>query len=192
MRLSRFRQTKRATIHTRLSNINQITNLHDHQSSTLNSTMAQPIPLKLPARDPRAGLFARVENAPMEHAEALLSAYEVLHGLHERGVLELARGALGSSDNVLEIFVQAANTPEAIRGIRNLMILAKVLGSIEPELLEGLARALPEAIALTKAKESRTPGFWGILKEFANKNSRRGLFLFGSILEAFGRNLPHK
>src|SRR5437867_13244238 len=117
--------------------------------------MAQPIPLKLPARDPRAELHVRLENAPLQHAEALLSAYEVLQGLHDRGALELLRGGLGSSDRVLDILVEAANAPEAVRGIRNIIILAKILGTIEPDLMEGLARSLPEAIALTKAHESR-------------------------------------
>jgi len=152
--------------------------------------MAQPIPLQLLARDPRAEIQARLQNAPLEHAEALLAGYEVLERLHDRGVLELLRGALGSSDKVIEIVVDAANAPEAIRGLRNLIVLARILGTIEPELVEGLARSLPEAIAFTKAHQTRPPGFWGLLKEFTSKNSRRGLFLFGSILEAFGRNLP--
>jgi len=152
--------------------------------------MAQPIHLELPAHDLRTELMARVQNAPAKHAEALLSAYEVLQGLHNRGVLELMRGAIGSSDKVLQIIVEGANAPEAIRGIRNLTILARVLGSIEPELLKGFARLLPEAGTLLKAHESRPPGFWRLLKQFTGKNSRRGLFFFGSILEAFGRNLP--
>jgi uncharacterized protein YjgD (DUF1641 family) len=152
--------------------------------------MSQPIPLNLPARDPRAELQARLQNAPLEHAEALLSAYEVLQGLHDRGVFELLRGALGSSDKVIEIVVQAAKSPESIRGIRNLIILAKILGTIEPELVEGFARSLPEAIALTKAHEAKPPGFWGVLKKFRNRNFRRGLVLVNFMLEAFGRNLP--
>ena len=143
----------------------------------------------LPARDPRAELQARLQNAPLEHAEALLSAYEVLQGLHDRGVLDLFRGALGS-DRVLEIVVDATKTPESIRGIRNMIILAKIFGTIDPELVEAFARSLPEAIALTKARKSRPPGFWGILKKFRNRNFRRGLVLVNSMLEAFGRNLP--
>jgi uncharacterized protein YjgD (DUF1641 family) len=152
--------------------------------------MAQPIPLELPMRDPRAELQSRLQTAPVEHAEALLAAYEVLQGLHDRGVLELLRGTLGSGDKLLEIVVEAAKTPESIRGIRNLIILARILGTIDPELVEGFARSLPEAIALTKAYESKPPGFWGILKKFRNRNFRRGLVLVNSMLEAFGRNLP--
>src|SRR5271155_5553269 len=77
--------------------------------------MANPIPLELPRPDPRLALQARLENAPAAHAEALLAAYEVLQGLHDRGVLDLMRGALGSGDKVLEIGVTAAQSPASIR-----------------------------------------------------------------------------
>jgi uncharacterized protein YjgD (DUF1641 family) len=152
--------------------------------------MAKPIPLELPARDPRAELQVRLQNAPAEHAAALLSAYEVLQGLHDRGALELLRGALGSSDQVLDIIVEAAKTPDSIRGIRNLIILAKILGEVDPRLIEGFARSVPEALAETKACDPKPPGFWRILKQFGNRDFRRGLVLINSMLEAFGRNLP--
>jgi len=154
--------------------------------------MAEPIPLTLPARDPRAELQARLQNAPLDHAEALLSAYEILQGLHDRGVFEVLRGALGSSDKVLELLVEAARSQESIRGIRNFLVLTRTLGAMEPALVEGFARSLPEAIALTKAYHDKPPGFWGILKQFRNPNFRRGLVLVNSMLEAFGRNLPAK
>jgi uncharacterized protein YjgD (DUF1641 family) len=152
--------------------------------------MAQPVPLTLPARDPRAELQQRLQNAPLEHAEALLSAYEVLQGLHDRGVFEVLRGALGSSDKVIEILVETAKSESAVRGLRNFIILTRTLGAVEPALVEGFARSLPEAIALTKAYEAKPPGFWRILRQFRNRNFRRGLVLINSMLEAFGRNLP--
>jgi uncharacterized protein YjgD (DUF1641 family) len=152
--------------------------------------MAEPISLALPARDPRQELQARLQNAPLDHAEALLAAYEVLQGLHERGVFDLLRGVLGSSDKVIEVLVDAVRTPESVRGIRNFIILTKTLGALEPALVEGFARSLPEAIRLTKSYEGRPPGFWRIFKQFRNPNFRRGLVLINSMLEAFGRNLP--
>jgi uncharacterized protein YjgD (DUF1641 family) len=154
--------------------------------------MAKPIPLELPTRDPRAELLTRLQNAPVEHAEALLAAYDVLQGLHDRGALELMRGALGSSDKVLEIIVEAAKTPESIRGIRNMIILSKILGTIEPELVEGFARSLPEGIAQMEACGSKPPGAWGLLKKFWNRDFRRGLVVINSMLQALGRNLPPK
>jgi uncharacterized protein YjgD (DUF1641 family) len=93
--------------------------------------MARPIPLELPARDPSEEIKARLRDAPAEHAEALLSAYEVLQQLHDRGALDLARGALSASDKLLEMVVDTARSPEGIRAIRNLLLLAKALGTIE-------------------------------------------------------------
>jgi hypothetical protein len=61
--------------------------------------MAQPIPLEIPPRNPRAELRSRLEQAPEEHAEAVLAAYEVLQELHNHGVLEIMRGALAASDD---------------------------------------------------------------------------------------------
>ena len=152
--------------------------------------MAQPIPLAIEPRDPRKELQARLQQAPLDHAEALLGAYEVLQGLHDRGVFEVLRGALGAKDTVVEFIVDAAKTPGAIRGTRNFLILAKAFASMEPSLVEGFVRSLPEAIALTKAHEKKPPGFWGLVKKFRNKDFRRGLVLVNSLLEAFGRNLP--
>src|SRR5271170_4869178 len=100
--------------------------------------MATPILLKLPPRDPREALHQRVENAPAEHAEALLAAYDILQALHDKGILDILKGGLNSGEKVLEIGVNAANTPEVICGIRNFMILTKLFGTLEPKLLEHL------------------------------------------------------
>ena len=128
--------------------------------------MAQPIALELPHRDPREELRARLENAPIEHAEAVLSGYELLQGLHDRGVLELLRAAVGSGDKLVETAVEAARTPEAIRGMRNVLILAKMMGSIEPELLKSFAGAFPEALNEASLQDAEPPSLWSLLKGF--------------------------
>ncbi len=151
--------------------------------------MARPIPLELPKRDPRQELHSRLEQAPVDHAEAVLDSFEVLQGLHNQGVLELLRGMLGGGGKILEIVVQATKTPEAVRGIRNLLIMTKVLGSIEPELLEKFAQAIPDAlVGMSKAELTEPLGFWGVLKIFGSKNLRRGLAVVNNLLEAWGRN----
>ncbi len=103
--------------------------------------MARPISLELPPRDPREELRKRLEEAPIEHAEALLDSYELLQQLHDHGVLELLRGALGASDKLIEAAVDAANSDESVRAIRNAIILGKMLGSINPEVLQCFAIA---------------------------------------------------
>lgn len=51
--------------------------------------MARPIPLHLAPRDSRDELNSRLQQAPLEHAEAVLAAYEVLQGLDRHRLLEV-------------------------------------------------------------------------------------------------------
>jgi len=151
--------------------------------------MAKPILLDIATSDPMERLRAQVQQAPVEHGEAVLAGFEVLQGLHDQGVLEVMRGLLGSGDKVLDMVVKATEAPEAIRGIRNLIVITKVLGAIEPELLEKFAQAVPAAlVAVAKAEQAEPPGLWGILNIFRSRNLRRGLAVVNNLLEAWGKN----
>jgi uncharacterized protein YjgD (DUF1641 family) len=154
--------------------------------------MAQPISLHLAPRDPREELNARLQQAPMDHAEAVLAAYEVLQGLHDRGVLELMRGTLGGSEKILEQVVAVASGPESIRATRNLLLLVTTLGEIEPALLSDLTRAIPKALVQANAEQRKPPGLFKLMSTFWNKDFRRGLAAFNDVLVAFGRNLIEK
>jgi uncharacterized protein YjgD (DUF1641 family) len=152
--------------------------------------MAQPIPLEIPPRNPRAELRSRLKQAPGEHAEAVLAAYEVLHELHDRGVLEIMRGALAARDEILEEVVDTARTPEAIRAIRNLLLWRQILGGIEPRWFKGIFPAIPEVTAHATAERDQPVGFFGLLRRLSSKDSLRGLAAAIDFLQAFGRHLP--
>ena len=149
--------------------------------------MAEPILLKLPPRDPREALYDRLKNAPHEHAEALLTVYDILQELHECRILELAKGALGSSEKVLGILVNVVNQPEMIRGLRNLISLANVADAIEPELLEALRPAVQEGLA--EATKAKPLGIWHLSKMLLSQESRRVLVLAASVLQSVGKRL---
>jgi len=149
--------------------------------------MSQPIRLEFPPRDARAELLTRLQNAPLQHAEALLSGYDLLQRLHDRGVLDLLRGGLGSSDKVLSIAVDAAKTPEAINATRNLLILSKVVFSLEPELLEDIAQAVPKSLA--QAKQQKPLGLWQLFKKMCSLDTRRTLSAMLGVVESFGKSL---
>jgi len=151
--------------------------------------MARPIPLEIPPRNPRAELRSRLEQAPEEHAEAVLAAYEVLQELHNRGVLEIMRGALAASDEILETVVDDVKTPEAIRAVRNLLFWRRILGSIEPEWFKGIFKAIPEGIAEATAEVEKPVGLFTLLRRLTTKDSRRGLAAAIDFLQAFGRHL---
>jgi uncharacterized protein YjgD (DUF1641 family) len=154
--------------------------------------MARPIPLHLTPRDPREELNSRLQQAPLEHAEAVLASYEVLQGLHDHGVLELMRGMLGGSEKILEQVVAVGSGAQSVRATRNLLLLTTVLGEIEPALLSDLTRAIPKALVQANAEEAKPPGLLKLMSTFWNKDFRRGLAAFNDLLVVFGRNLIEK
>jgi len=154
--------------------------------------MAQPIPFHPAPRDPREEINARLQQAPLDHGEAVLAAYEVLQGFHDRGVLELMRGTLGGSEKILEQVVAVGSGAQAIRATRNLLLLVTTLGEIEPALLSDLTRAIPKALVQANAEESKPPGLFKLMTTFWNKDFRRGLAAFNDLLVMFGRNLREK
>jgi uncharacterized protein YjgD (DUF1641 family) len=153
--------------------------------------MALPIRFEPLARDAREELHDRLNKAPLEHAEALLAGYELLQRLHERGVLDILNGALSAGDTLLDTVVEVAKTPQAIRTVRNLLLLSQVLGNIEPELLDVIVRSVPEGLAQVSAKRSETPGLFSLLQKFSSKDSRRAMGATAELLESVGKGLNH-
>jgi uncharacterized protein YjgD (DUF1641 family) len=130
-----------------------------------------------------------LEQAPIEHAEAVLAAFEVLQGLHDRGLLDLLRGALGAGDQLLETVVETARTPEGMRALRNLICLSRLLGSIEPERLQRLIQGIPDDLARATAEGERKIGLWTLFRRIRGRDALRGLAAVLDLLEGFGRRL---
>jgi uncharacterized protein YjgD (DUF1641 family) len=151
--------------------------------------MARPIPLELPARDPREELRKRLEQAPVQHAEALLDSYELLQQLHDHGVFELLRGALSASDKLIETAVDAAKSDESIRAIRNGMILGKALGAINPDVLQCIATAASQTLGCYEKPIIEPPGLFSLLSQFRHKELRRSVAFINRFLENLGSQI---
>lgn len=145
--------------------------------------MAQPIELKMPPRDPKQELMRRLEEAPTEYAAALLDGYDLLQELHEHGVFTLVRGALGATDKLVEAASAGANSEEAIRAMRNAIILGKMLGSIDPEVLQGTCVAVSQTFGNAKSVAYEPPSLFGLFTSFASRDLRRGMGLVNSLLK---------
>jgi uncharacterized protein YjgD (DUF1641 family) len=103
-------------------------------------------------------------------------------------VIRLLRGALASGDTILENIVSAANSEEGIRGLRNAIILGKMLGSINPDLLQGFAVAVSETLGCQKPMV-KPPGLVRLFAEFREPELRRSMALVNKFLETLGTEL---
>jgi uncharacterized protein YjgD (DUF1641 family) len=154
--------------------------------------MAQPIPLEAPGRDERRERAAQLAGAGTDHAEALLEAFELLEQLHQTRTLELLRGALGARDKLSVTVASAADSPQGVNAMRNLALLVKMLGSIDPQAMESYVGAVIGAAGSVRADEADPPGLLAILKQLRRREVRRALAFINRFLEQLGTGLGRR
>jgi uncharacterized protein YjgD (DUF1641 family) len=135
--------------------------------------MAQPIP------------FVAPERAGNSSQEAIHSALELLQLLHDRGTLSLLRGLVGAGDQVVDLLTSAINTPEAIRGIRNFLLLTKFFASIPPDVLDSLVQTAVAGAEREKAQ--RAPSLLHLLRRLNSEDCRHALAVTLDLVESVGK-----
>jgi uncharacterized protein YjgD (DUF1641 family) len=129
--------------------------------------------------DSREDLIRRVEQAPIEHAEAVLAAYDLLQRLHEKGLLDLLNGLLSAGDTVVNHVVDVVSSNELVTVLRIGLIFSNLLSSIDADALH--------AVVAGASKE--TPSFLALGKQAASKDARRGLATAVGLLNVLGAAL---
>ena len=150
--------------------------------------MANPIKFTPLPINPKLELQKRVDAAPIEHAEALLVAWDVLQSAHDKGLLDMLQGAIDAKDTITGKLAEYAKLPEGIAGIRNLLAAAKILTELDPETLDKLSRSMASA-AEQHQRESTPPSLWQIIKRTMSDDGRRGLSFATLLLTGFGKSL---
>ncbi|MBW4038678.1 MAG: DUF1641 domain-containing protein [Acidobacteria bacterium] len=148
--------------------------------------MAHPITFKPQPVDFHKELMRRVDEAPREHAEALLVLWEMLQTSHDTGMLELAKGLMGGKDIIAGKLAEAANLPESVNAIRNGIALARILGELDPAMLQRLADGFGKA-AQQQKQEKEPPSLWRLFRRSTSSDARRGLSYMTNVLTALGR-----
>ena len=148
--------------------------------------MAKPIDFETTPK-PKPICPERLQNAPAEHAEAILSAYELLQVMHDKGVLNLLRGLVGGGDALIGTIAAAVNTPESILGIRNFLLLTKFFANMPPDVLNSIAETVSNGAKREKAHKA--PGLLNLLWRLRNENSRHAAAVALDLIEGLGKGL---
>jgi uncharacterized protein YjgD (DUF1641 family) len=148
--------------------------------------MAQPIRNYTPHRNEEEELRTKVENAPVQHANAVLAAYQLLQEAQDHGVLDTLRGAIGAGDAIVDKASEFANTPEGVRAIRNFLALSRVFADLNPEKVDAVANAIAENQCRQTAPGCEPPSILKSLQRMNSRNSRRTLATIAAVTDAFG------
>jgi uncharacterized protein YjgD (DUF1641 family) len=143
--------------------------------------MAQPVPFRhyIP-EDTRDDLTRKVEAAPTEHAEAVLSGYQLLQQLHDTGTLDLLRGMFGAGDAVVNHVVNIVSAPEMVNILRNGLALGTMASNIDPDALHTAIHGKPED------RNAKPPSLWAIGKQMFTEEARIGLSVAMNLLILMG------
>lgn len=145
--------------------------------------MAAPLTFKPDPVDPKKELMQRVQEAPRDHAEALLAAWDLLQASHEKGILDLAQGLIGGRDIIAGKLAESMNSPDGINVVRNMIALGRILASIDPEMLYKVSRALDRNPPRVQEKP---PSLLALFRQFRAEDTRRGLAYGLDVLAALG------
>lgn len=150
--------------------------------------MAKPIQLDIPPRNREAEHRQTLATLPEEHAEALAELLGLAEDLRRHNVINTLRGAVGAGGELVRYVSEAMAQPETARGLRNLIALAKLLGSIHPELLETVQRSLPQSWRDPAARDAttKTPSLWRVARTMTSPPARRALMGVGLVLAGVG------
>jgi uncharacterized protein YjgD (DUF1641 family) len=149
--------------------------------------MAHPITFKPQPVDYHKELMRRLDEAPREHAEALLVAWDLLQTSHDQGILDLAQGLIGGKDIIAGKLAEAANLPQSVAAIRNGMAVARIFGSLDPDMLQRLAKGFDDASEQHNEEEKEPLSLWALFRRSTSADARRGLAFLTSLLIALGR-----
>ena len=150
--------------------------------------MAAPLTFTPLPVDHKKELQRRLDAAPVEHGEALLVLWDLLQTAHEQGILDLLDGMVSAKDTIAITIAKYAKTPEGIAAVRNLLAAVKLLGELNPEVLDNLSRILTQAGAEHKA-EREPPSLWQLVRRSTSADSRRALSFATMLLSGLGKSL---
>ena len=150
--------------------------------------MAVPLTFTPPPVDHKKELQKRLEAAPVEHGEALLVLWDLLQTAHDQGILDLLDGMVSAKDTIAITIAKYAKTPEGIAAVRNLLATVKLLGQLDPEILDSLSAVLTTATKEHQA-ERQPPSLWQLFRRSTSSDSRRGLSFMTLLLQGLGRSI---
>lgn len=130
-------------------------------------------------RNSRDDLMRKVDQAPVEHAEAVLAAYDLLQRLHEKGLIDLLNGLLSAGDTVVDRVVDVISSKEMVTALRIALIFGDLLSSIDADKLNGVVSNSRKA----------TPSLLTIAKQAISKDARRSMVVAVGLFNVLGAAL---
>jgi hypothetical protein len=88
---------------------------------------------------------------------------------------------------LVEHVVSLVTAPESVTALRNVILIGKVLGSINPDVFHAVLEGIPQATV--QVPGAKPPSLFALGRRIASQDARRGLAAAVSVMEIIGRGL---
>ncbi|MGG5252772.1 DUF1641 domain-containing protein [Neobacillus sp. SM06] len=146
--------------------------------------------IELSEEDKRRLDLQEVEDALVHNKEAILESLQVIQHMHDRGFLALLNGLFGQGDKVLKLLVTKADTPETANTLKNLLLMAGVLGTLDVKQLEPILIKVNAGIArVAEIKDhNREMSFFDIFRSLKDHEINRSITFMLEFLKGMGED----
>jgi len=145
--------------------------------------MAMPVEFReFTPLNSRDDLMRRLESAPREHVEALLSTFELLQRMHDKGVIDLANGLLSAGDTLVDKVADLADSREITAAMRLAFMFTNLITAMNVEKVHDLL----------SGQQTKPASLLQLGRQAMSSDCRLGMTVALGILTEFGAALRNQ
>ncbi|MCM3728976.1 DUF1641 domain-containing protein [Neobacillus cucumis] len=149
--------------------------------------------IELSEEEKRKKDLRQIEDSLIKNKQALLDTLDLVKHMHDRGVISLLSGLFAEGDKVLQILIKKADSKETANTLKNLLLMAGVLGTLNVKQLEPILLKLNAGIA--RVSESKDDdgeiGYFDIVRSLKDPEINRSIAFFFEFLKGMGSETSH-
>ncbi|MFK3937146.1 DUF1641 domain-containing protein [Alkalihalobacillus sp. NPDC078783] len=135
-----------------------------------------------------------IQDLLVQHKDAIFETFEILQHMQDRRILPMLTALFSEGDKVLEILMKTVDNPETASSLKNMLLMAGVLGRLNVEQLEPLVLKLNQGIARVAdfEKNGEQPHALSLAKAVMDPEFRQALHVSVAFMKGLGEDQDHK
>ncbi|MED1201649.1 DUF1641 domain-containing protein [Heyndrickxia acidicola] len=153
--------------------------------------------IELTEEEIRKNEIKQIEDALLSHKDAVLEVLQIVQHMQDKGILAILRGLFGQGEQVLDVIVKKMNHPETTNFIKNILLMAGTLGTVDVKQLEPVILKVNSGIARLAEKrnedENRNEqtGYFDLIRSIKDPDVNRSITMLLTFLKGMGQDTAH-
>ncbi|WYP25172.1 DUF1641 domain-containing protein [Alkalihalobacillus sp. FSL W8-0930] len=135
-----------------------------------------------------------IQQLLVQHKDAISETFEIIQHMQDRRILPMLTALFSEGDKVLDILMRTIDNPETASSLKNMLLMAGVLGRLNVEQLEPLVLKINQGIARVAdfEKNGEQPHALSLAKAIMDPEFRQALHVGVAFMKGLGEDQDHK